>query len=245
MKFDGKTALVTGAAAGIGRACAINFAKNGAKVVLVDVNEELLNQTVEEAKKYTDNVISYVCDVTDEHKVNTIVEDAQSKFDTIDILVNNAAVWRHEGPFEEIGTDVWRTYLDVNIMGVVHFTKAALPKMIENNYGRIINVSSVTGVYGKATMVHYSATKGAVIAMTKGLAKEVVDKGVLVNCVSPGSVSPAENRDMDYTEPTDLSFMGRTGSDNENADLISFLASDEASYISGQNIQIDGCRKAL
>ena len=79
--------------------------------------------------------------------------------------------------------------------------------------------------------------------MTRALAKEVVDKGVLVNCVSPGSVSPAENRDMDYTVPTELSFMGRTGSGNENANLICFLASDEASYISGQNIQIDGCRK--
>ena len=92
-------------------------------------------------------------------------------------------------------------------------------------------------------MAHYSATKGAVIAFTKALAKEVTDKGVLVNSVSPGSVSPSENHDIDYTKESVLSFMGRTGSDRENANLICFLASDEASYISAQNIQIDGCRK--
>ena len=115
--------------------------------------------------------------------------------------------------------------------------------MKERSYGRIINVASVAGVYGNANMVHYSATKGALIAMTKALAKEVADKNVLVNAVSPGSVSPAENGDMDFVQPSELSFMGRTGSDMENTNLICFLASDEASYISGQNIQIDGCRK--
>jgi NAD(P)-dependent dehydrogenase (short-subunit alcohol dehydrogenase family) len=92
-------------------------------------------------------------------------------------------------------------------------------------------------------MVHYSATKGAVIAMTKALAKEVTHEGVLVNCVSPGSVSPSQKEDMDFCQPSELSFMGRTGTDRENAKLICFLASDDASYISGQNIQIDGCRK--
>jgi 3-oxoacyl-[acyl-carrier protein] reductase len=128
-------------------------------------------------------------------------------------------------------------------MGTVYFTKAVLPSMIENSWGRIINVASVAGVYGNAMAAHYSATKGAVIAFTKALAKEVKDKGVLVNSVSPGSVSPSNVEDIDYTVESQLSFMGRTGSDRENANLICFLASDEASYIAGQNIQIDGCRK--
>ena len=117
--------------------------------------------------------------------------------------------------------------------------------MLENAYGRIINVASVAGVYGNAKMAHYSATKGAVIAMTRALAKEVTDQGVLVNCVSPGSVSNSQNEDIDFFSPSELSFMGRTGTDRENANLILFLASDEASYISGQNIQIDGCRKKM
>ena len=120
-----------------------------------------------------------------------------------------------------------------------------LPKMLENGYGKIINVSSIAGVYGKADMAHYSATKGAVISLTKALAKEVIGSGVCVNCVSPGTVSPAENPDMDYYESDERSYAGRTGTDNENASLICFLASDDADYIVGQNIQIDGCRKIL
>ena len=130
-------------------------------------------------------------------------------------------------------------------MGTVYFTKAVLPKMLENKFGRIINVASVAGVYGNAKMVHYSATKGALISLTKALAKEVTAQGVTVNAVSPGSVSPAEMNDIDYIAPSELSFSGRTGSTKENADLICFLAGDNAGYISGQNIQIDGCRKKM
>ena len=115
--------------------------------------------------------------------------------------------------------------------------------MIENGFCRVINIASVAGVYGNANMAHYSATKGAIISFTKALAKEVTNKGVTVNAVSPGSVSSAENSDIDSYEPSELSFMGRTGTDRENANLICFLASNESSYISGQNIQIDGCRK--
>lgn len=243
MRFENKTAIVTGAAVGIGRAVALKLAQEGANVVLVDVNDKKLSEVKEELKGCTNNVMTFVCDVTDENAVYEIVSKAEKVFGKIDILVNNAALWRCWAPFTDTPTDEWKKFIDVNIMGVVYFTKAVLPKMIENGYGRIINVGSVAGVYGNANMAHYSATKGALIAMTKSLAKEVADKGVLVNCVSPGSVSPSENKDMNYFENSELSFMGRTGTDMENANLICFLASDEASYISGQNIQIDGCRK--
>ena len=147
--------------------------------------------------------------------------------------------------FVDSTTELWKRYLDINIMSVVYCTRAALTDMIENGWGRIINVASVAGVYGNAKMVHYSATKGALISMTKALAKEVAEKGILVNSVSPGSVSPSSVDDCDHTQPSELSFMGRTGSINENAELICFLASNEASYISGQNIQIDGCRRKM
>ncbi|MDD6563727.1 MAG: SDR family NAD(P)-dependent oxidoreductase [Clostridiales bacterium] len=243
MKFKDKTALVTGAAVGIGRAVALKLAQEGANLVLVDVNAEKLSELKDELKTYSDNIMTCECDVTDENTVYEIIAKAEKVFGKIDILVNNAALWRCWSLFVDTPTDEWKKFIDVNIMGVVYFTKAVLPKMLENGYGRIINVSSVAGVYGNANMVHYSATKGALIAMTKALAKEVTDKGVLVNCVSPGSVSPSENKDMNYFENSELSFMGRTGTDMENANLICFLASDEASYISGQNIQIDGCRK--
>ena len=245
MRFADKTALVTGAAVGIGRAVAVKLAQEGANVVLLDVDEEKLEIVKGEIEEYTKNVLAFQCDVSNEERVYSVVNESQKKFGRIDILVNNAALWRCWAPFTDTSTDEWRKFLDINVMGVVYCTKAVLPKMIENHYGRIINVSSVAGVYGNADMVHYSATKGAVISMTKALAKEVADKGITVNCVSPGSVSPAEQNDFDYVQPSELAFMGRTGSTMENANLICFLASDDAAYISGQNIQIDGCRKKM
>lgn len=243
MDFKGETALITGAAVGIGRAVAIKLAQNSAKLVLVDLNLEQLETLKTELAEYTDEVLIYKCDISNENEVKSVVECAYRKFGSIDILINNAAIWRDFNSFLNIDISDWQRYLNVNIMGTVIFTKAVIEKMLENKYGRIINVASVAGVYGNANMTPYSATKGAIIAFTKALAKEVSDKGILVNSVSPGSVSPSDNYDVNYTEPSELSFMGRTGSDMENANLICFLASDEASYISGQNIQIDGCRK--
>ena len=243
MDFKGKTVFITGAAVGIGRAVAIKFAMGGANLVLADIDEASLASVKAEAEVYTQNVLTFNCDVSNEERVYDVVKNAESVFGKIDILINNAALWRCWAPFTDTSTDEWRKFIDINIMGVVYCTKAVLPKMLDNGYGRIINVSSVAGVYGNANMVHYSTTKGALIAMTKALAKEVADKGVLVNSVSPGSVSPSENKDMNYFADSELSFMGRTGTAMENANLICFLASDEASYISGQNIQIDGCRK--
>ncbi len=245
MKFDGKTVLITGAAVGIGRACALQFANSGANVVLVDLNKETLTETENEIKDITDNCLAITCDVSNNDDVISAVEKANNRFGRIDILVNNAALWRGHSLFSDTDLDVWRKFIDVNILGTVYFTKAVIDKMIENNYGRIINVASVAGVYGNAGMAHYSATKGAVISFTKALAKEVADKGITVNAVSPGSVSPADNRDIDFSKPSDLSFIGRTGTGRENADLICFLASEKAGYISGQNIQIDGCRKKM
>lgn len=243
LNFKGKTALVTGAAAGIGRAVAIRFAQYGAKVAILDLNEEKLEYVKKEIEAYTKDVIALKCDISQESEVYEAVKKAEDTLGNIDILVNNAAIWRYLDSFTNVSTDEWRKYMDINVMGTVYCTKAVLSKMLENRYGKIINVASVAGVYGIANMVHYSATKGAVIAMTRALAKEVIDKGVYVNCVSPGSVSPAENLDMDYYEDSQHCFLGRTGTDNENTNLICFLASDEATYIAGQNIQIDGCRK--
>ena len=243
MNFKNKTALITGASVGIGRAVALKLAQNGAKVVLLDINFEKLESVKREIEEYTEDVFIYDCDISNEEKVNDIVREVESSLDGIDILVNNAALWRCWSSFTETPTNDWRKFIDVNIMGVVYLTKAVLPGMLKKQYGRIINVSSVAGVYGNANMVHYSATKGAVISMTKALAKEVTDKGITVNSVSPGSVSSSENPDINFSQPSELSFMGRTGTNAENANLICFLASDDASYISGQNIQIDGCRK--
>lgn len=250
MNFNGKTALVTGAAIGIGKATAITFAQNGAKVVIVDMDGERLQTVKNEIEQIGAEVLAYVCDVSDEQKVNEITKDAFSKFGKIDILVNNAGIFRDYGEFLDIPISIWDKYIGVNLMGVVYFTKALLPQMIENNYGKIVNVASVAGVYGNPKMVHYSATKGAVISMTKALAKEVIGKGVNVNAISPGSVSSSNvSDDINHIEyegfAKEATYIQRSGSHKENANLICFLASDEASYISGQNIQTDGSRKMI
>ena len=245
MRFENKTALITGAAVGIGRAVALKMANEGANLVLVDYNAETLEKLAKELDFCKDKVLTVVCDVGDEKQALDAVKRGEEKFGKIDVLVNNAALWRDFTPFTETPIERWKLYFDINVYGVVYFTQAALKGMIERKYGKIINVASVAGVYGNRNMVHYSATKGALIAMTQALAKEVADKGVVVNAVSPGTVSPSETEDMDYVQPNELNYMARTGSDNENANLICFLASDEAPYICGQNIQIDGCRKIL
>ena len=245
MRFENKVAVITGAAVGIGKGAAVKFALEGAKVVAIDIDKEKLEALKNEIEEGCGSVLTLVCDVSDEKAVNEAFDTARRQLGKIDILVNNAALWRDMCSFVDSTTELWKRYLDINIMSVVYCTRAALTDMIENGWGRIINVASVAGVYGNAKMVHYSATKGALISMTKALAKEVAEKGILVNSVSPGSVSPSSVDDCDHTQSSELSFMGRTGSINENAELICFLASNEASYISGQNIQIDGCRRKM
>ena len=242
MEFSKKTVIVTGAAVGIGRAVALLMAQKGANVVLADINPETLAETEQEIKAITENVLAMVCDVSDYDAVMKTADAARARFGKVDILVNNAGLWRDKISFIELSLDMWKRYLDVNVMGTVNFTKAVIDDMIESGYGRIINVASVAGVYGGKKFTHYSATKGAVIALTKSLAKEVATQGITVNAVSPGSVSPSADRDIDFYKESPLSHMGRTGTDRENADLICFLASEKAGYISGQNIQIDGCR---
>lgn len=243
--MNNKVALITGASVGIGRAVALEMAKKGAKLVLLDLNEQTLKSLESELKEYNTDTLCCICDVSNETQVNDCVKKAIEKFNKIDILVNNAGIWSVWEEFMDTSIDKWKKYIDINVMGVVHCTRAVLPKMIENGYGRIVNVASVAGVYGNANMVVYSASKGAVISMTKALSKEVVGKGIVVNSVSPGTVSPSGNPDIEHTQSHAACYAGRTGSDRENADLICFLSSEKNGYIVGQNIQIDGCRKVL
>lgn len=171
-------------------------------------------------------------------RVNEVCADAIETFGSVDIAVNNAGLWRGFCEFSQSSSAQWRQKIDVNILGTMYITRAVLSSMIAQNYGRIISVASVSGVYGIGTMADYSMTKGAVIGFTKALAKEVMKNGITVNCVSPGTVSDAGH-------PCDKCYAGRFGTYEENADLILFLASRQAGYISGQNYLIDGCRKWL
>ena len=244
-RFEDQVALITGASVGIGRATAICMAEQGANLVLVDINGAGLAKVKDELLSYGTRILCYEADVTDEKRAGEIVSEAEQILGRIDILINNAALWRDRSLFLETETALWRRYLDINVMGTVYYTQAVLGGMVSRGYGRIVNVASVAGVYGNRKMVHYSATKGALISMSRALAKEVAADGVTVNAVSPGTVSPSTQADMDYVQSSEANFTGRTGSDRENADLICFLASREAGYINGQNIQIDGCRRRL
>ncbi|MBQ4259635.1 MAG: SDR family oxidoreductase [Lachnospiraceae bacterium] len=240
MNFSGKTAFITGAARGIGKAIAVKMAQKGANVVISDILEEQLEQTAVEIAKYGNKVKSIVLDISDEDAVRAAMADSIQEFGQVHILVNNAGIYRG-GDFVESKSEEWKQTFDINVLGSMYTTHAVLPNMIENNYGRIVNIGSVAGVYGISFFVDYSASKGAIISFTKALSKVVADKGITVNCVSPGSIE-VKGRENTMTE---LSYIGRAGTPEELANAVLFAASEEASYMTGQNIIVDGCRKKL
>ena len=240
MDFTGKHAIVTGAARGIGLATVRLLAENGAEVLMADVNAEALEKAKESLGGLSPKVLTFECDVSDEERVKQAAEFAVARFGKVEILINNAGIFREGwGLFENSQSSTWKKKIDVNILGTLYFTRAVLGHMLENGYGKIVNLASVVAVYGKAYMVDYSMTKGAIVSFTNALAKEVTGRGVYVNAVSPGSIDAVE------TANPGLSFMGRSGLYEECAQLICFLASDDASYIAGQNYQIDGLRKQM
>ncbi len=239
MRFSHKTALITGAADGIGHATALMLAERGMDLVLLDINEEKLQTAASEIEALGHRVLYIVCDMGDEAAIDSAVEKIKS-FGVVDVLVNNAALWRNDaGPFVSTSPASWKRRWMVNVYGLMYLTQKLLPDMIEQHWGRIINVSSVAGRYGIANMVDYSTTKGAVHSFTKALAKEMAPYNVLVTSMSPGNVGNGEMKE------NDLAYMGRECSYNEQAEMICFLASDNASYCSGQDFQVDGCRRKL
>lgn len=240
MNFTGKNAIITGAGKGIGKAIALGMASRGANLVLVDIDEVRLDGTVQEAEALGVKVKKAVLNITDEALVNKVINESIEEFGQIHILVNNAGIYTVNN-FMDTTSDMWKKCIDVNILGTMYTTHAVLPHMIEKHYGRIVNIGSVAGEYGISYYVDYSMTKGAVISFTKALAKLVGDKGITVNCVSPGSIDITGGND----KMEDFSFLGRAGTPEECANLVMFVASDEASYISGQNYLVDGCRKKM
>jgi len=237
--FKGQNAIITGACKGIGKEICHQLLKDGANVLMLDINEEGLVNAVNDLSEFKSQIEYKVLDISNQDIVNDVVNEYISNHSKIDILINNASIYHIHSGFLKGDMNEFHNKVNVNVFGTVYMCKAVVDNMISNNYGRIINIASVAGVYGDGGMVDYATTKGAIIAFTKSLAKEISKYGVTVNAVSPGSI------DVGSGNLPELSFIGRSGSVEECANLVTFLCSVEASYISGQNYQVDGCRKKM
>ncbi len=243
MAVENQVALVTGAARGIGLAIARSLGKNGVKVAINDIiSPEEMEKTVEELRAENVEVSGYVASVTDREGVRRTVEDIVEKWGQIDILVNNAGVTR-DGLFVRMKDDDWKMVLEVCVQGTYNCTKEVLRYMMKKRYGRIINISSVVGVMGNMGQVNYSTAKAAILGFTKSLAREVAHLGITVNAIAPGFI----NTDMTRKLPEQVRElwlnqvpMKRWGEPEEVAQLVSFLASKAAGYITGQTIHING-----
>lgn len=236
MNFAGKVALVTGATKGIGKAVTDIFIRQGGTVIAVGRNGSALEALKE---KYGEKLLSYQCDVADEQAVRDLVKAAIDKTGRIDILINNAGIYMEDkAPFVQQNSSIWKKKIDINILGTLYMTHAVLPHMIAQRGGRIVNVASVAGIYGIRDMVDYSLTKGAILSFTTSLAREVGEYNITVNAVSPGNINT-------YNDLPELSYMNRSGTPEECANVIAFLASDEASFVSGSNYVVDGSRKKI
>lgn len=244
MSFENKVALVTGAAQGIGEAVAINLVKNGARVFLVDVDEVKLIEVMNKCHEINNTAQMFICDISDEKQVKKCVEKCLDTFGEIDILINNAGIYAQEKEFSISDRASWNKLIDINIYGSMYFIQEVLPIMEKKKSGHIVNLASVAAVYGISYMPVYSLTKGAILALTRALAKSLGSKGITINCVSPGNIHPGDPYEQ-TDEHKAMSFLGRTGTPEECANVICFLASDESSFVSGQNYIVDGCRKVM
>lgn len=234
-RLEGKIAIVTGGAKGLGQAMAERFASEGAHVIACDMMELTYENP---------NVEYYKLNVTDVAGIEALKAYVVEKFGKVDILVNNAGITR-DGMTHKITDEMWDLVIAVNLKGVFNMTRAFGPMMYENNYGSIINISSVVGVFGNIGQANYAATKAGVIGMTKTWAKEFGRKGRNVRCnaIAPGYIMT----DILKTVPQDLldkfaglTMIGRLGQPEEIAAAAAFLASDDASYVTGQVLEVNG-----
>ena len=243
MLLDGKCALVTGASRGIGRAVALKLASEGAKVALNFAgNEAAANAVCEEIKSAGGQAILVKADVSDEAAVQQMVQTVAEAFGRIDILVYNAGITR-DGLLARMKEEDWDAVLSTNLKGVFLTTKAATKLMMKQRAGRIVNMASVVGVTGNAGQANYSAAKAGVIGFTKTIAKELASRGITANAVAPGFIDTDMTSALsDKAKEAALSGipLGRMGTPEDIAAAVLFLVSDQASYITGQVLNVDG-----
>lgn len=243
MKLKNKVAVITGAAQGIGRAIATTLAQQGANVVVSDIQLEKAETTAKEIMAETgQKVIAVHADVVDSASVKAMIDRTIEEFERIDILVNNAGTTR-DGLIMRMKEVDWDLVLNINLKGTFNCSKAVVRPMMKQHYGRIVNITSVSGLIGQVGQTNYSASKAGIIGFTKALAREVGSRKITVNAIAPGLVKtaltidlPQELKDM-FIQMTPL---GRYGEPEDIANAVAFLVSDEASYITGHVLSVDG-----
>ena len=236
-------ALVTGSSRGIGRAISLKLASEGANVVICDI---VINEAAEETVKLIEEqgveVAAYQANVTAPEDCENLFKQAIEKFGKVDILVNNAGVTR-DNLIMKMKEEEFDLVIATNLKGTYNMMKAAARPMMKARYGRIVNISSVVGIYGNAGQVNYAASKAGVIGMTKSVAKELGSRGITCNAVAPGFIETDMTKDLPEAAKEAMLrsiALGRPGQPEDVAKVVAFLASDEASYVSGQVIEVAG-----
>ena len=248
-KFEGKTALITGAGSGIGQSTAIKLAKEGAHILIVDLDLEAANHTKNMIEVFGGKASTYECDISKNAQVKEIVDGILLEHN-IDILINNAGI-AHVGNLENTSEDDLDRLYNVNVKGTYNFMSATIGSMKKNKSGVIINLASVASSVGIADRFAYSMSKGAVLTMTYSVAKDYINDGIRCNCIAPGRVhTPFVDNFLEKNYPDDKAEMfeklsksqpiGRMGQVEEISGLILYLCSDEAAFITGSNFPIDG-----
>lgn len=241
MSLNGKTALVTGASRGIGRAIALRLAKDGANVAVIYAGSaDKAEAVVNEITALGVNAKAYRCNVADSAAVNETVKAVTNDLGKIDILVNNAGITR-DGLMLRMKDEDFDAVLDTNLKGAFNMIRACYSGFIRKKSGRIINISSVSGIMGNAGQANYSASKAGVIGLTKSVARELASRGITCNAVAPGFIQTDMTENLGDNNPLLNSIpLGRMGKPEDIAAAVTFLASDSAAYITGEVLKVDG-----
>jgi 3-oxoacyl-[acyl-carrier protein] reductase len=242
MRLKDKVAIITGAANGIGLAAAKTFAREGARIAMADFDEETGSTRAAELSAEGYDVAFFQVNVADKTSVDGLVQNVLGHFGKIDILINNAGITR-DGMLHKLSSEDFQKVVDVNLTGVFNCAQAVVPAMVQQGSGRIINTSSVSGIYGNVGQTNYAATKAGVVGMTKTWAKELGRKGINVNAVAPGFIETgmtAAVPDKVIEQMKMLVPLGRLGLPEDIANAYLFLASDESKYVNGTTLHVDG-----
>ena len=240
--LDGQVALITGGAQGIGKAIVALLARNGASVVVGDLNTDMAKSTADAIVKFGYQSIGIGLNVANVESVKSGINHIIAELGTIDVLVNNAGITK-DGLLLRLHEDAWDQVLSVNLTGAFYCTKAVLPSMVKNRNGRIVNIASIVGAMGNIGQANYAASKGGLIAFTKVIAREYASRGITSNAVAPGFIDTAMTQAMPPEAQQSLIKqipIQRLGTPDDIAHAVSFLVSQEASYITGQVLHVNG-----